>query len=233
MLIMSVNIAVDGPAGAGKSSVAKQVSKDLKIIYVDTGALYRAIALFVLRRGASPSDGAAVSTLLPDITVEPKFVDGVQRVFLNGEDVSDLIRTEEVSMATSAVSAIPEVRAFLLGLQRKIAEENDVIMDGRDIGTVVLPNADLKIFLTASDTARAMRRYKELCERQGSDAPSYDEVLTLVRQRDRQDSGRETAPLKMADDAVLADTSDLDFEGSVKLIEHLIASNTALGGVRK
>lgn len=227
---MSINIAVDGPAGAGKSSIAKRVSADMQIIYVDTGALYRTIALYVLRKGADPKNKDTVIPLLSELTVEPRFINGEQRVFLNGEDVSGLIRTEEVSMATSTVSAIPEVRAFLLDLQRKIAAENDVIMDGRDIGTVVLPDAQLKIFLTASDIARAQRRHRELAEREGDAAPSFDEVLRLVRERDAQDSGRKTSPLKMADDAVLADTSELDFEQSVELVKELIRSRTGFTG---
>ena len=229
-------IAIDGPAGSGKSTVAKKVAKLLDFHYLDTGAMYRCIAWLALERGVSLDDADAVAELAASEPIVFAHEAGnplPSGVAIAGTDVTLEIRTPRIDKSVSAVSAIPAVREALTNQQRTIAASDNIVMEGRDIGTVVLPNADLKIFLTASDTARAMRRYKELCERQGSDAPSYDEVLTLVRQRDRQDSGRETAPLKMADDAVLADTSDLDFEGSVKLIEHLIASNTALGGVRK
>ena len=202
---MSINIAVDGPAGAGKSSIAKRVSADMQIIYVDTGALYRTIALYVLRKGADPKNKETVIPLLSEITVEPRFMGGEQRVFLNGEDVSGLIRTEEVSMATSTVSAIPEVRAFLLGLQRKIAAENDVIMDGRDIGTVIMPSADVKIDLTAGDGERAVRRRDELAEK-GVPA-KLDEIREALTKRDANDMNRTAAPAVAAPDAVKLDNS--------------------------
>ena len=209
-------IAIDGPAGAGKSTVAKAAAKELGFIYVDTGALYRAIGLSALRNGVDINDREGVSRLLTSTEVDLRYVDGEQKVFLNGEDVSGEIRTEEVSMAASAVSAQPEVRAFLLDLQRDLARKNNVVMDGRDIGTVVLPDAKCKIFLTASPEVRAMRRYKELLEK-GQDA-DYESVLEDLRTRDYNDTHREIAPLKLADDGVEVDTSGLDLEGSIRAV---------------
>ena len=217
---MAINIAIDGPAGAGKSSTAKLVAKKLGYIYVDTGALYRTVGLYSIRKGIDTKDAEKVIATLPDIKVELKFVDGAQHVFLNGEDVSEDIRTPEASMGASNVSAIPKVREFLFDLQRSIAAENNCIMDGRDIGTVVLPNADVKIFLTTSVEERANRRYKEMLEK-GEEA-DYNDILEDIKKRDYQDSHREVAPLKQADDAVLADTSKLDFEQSVELVCSLI-----------
>ena len=188
-----INVAIDGPAGAGKSTIAKAVSKELGYIYVDTGALYRTIALAAIRAGVIDNDEGVVD-LLDGISVELKHIDGVQVVTLDGEDVSALIRTPEISMGASRVSAIPKVREFLLDLQRDIAAKNDVIMDGRDIATVVLPNADVKIFLTASAECRARRRYKELIEK-GEDV-TYQDVLDDVNERDYNDSHRDIAPLK-------------------------------------
>lgn len=179
-----INVAIDGPAGAGKSTVAKGVAAKLGYIYVDTGALYRAIGVYALRQGVDTKDGGSVSALLPEINVELKFIDGVQHVFLNGEDVSVDIRTPDASMAASNVSAIPSVRSFLFDLQREIAGKNDCIMDGRDIGTVVLPNAQVKIFLTADPEERAMRRYKELIVKDPD--IKYDDVLLDLKQRDYQ-----------------------------------------------
>lgn len=218
---MSIAIAIDGPAGAGKSSLSKEVAKELSFIYVDTGALYRTIGLAASRKGLKKEDKAEIISMLNDIDVKLSFNDeGTQIVLLNGEDVSNYIRTPEASMFASAVSAIPEVRAFLLDLQRNMAKSDNVIMDGRDIGTVVLPDAKIKIFLTASPEKRAMRRHKENIEK-GIDS-TYEEVLKDVNQRDYQDSHREIAPLKPAEDSVLVDTSDYDFEGSKDLLLKVI-----------
>lgn len=218
---MSIAIAIDGPAGAGKSSLSKEVAKELSFIYVDTGALYRTIGLAASRKGLKKEDKAEIISMLNDIDVKLSFNDeGTQIVLLNGEDVSSYIRTPEASMFASAVSAIPEVRAFLLDLQRNMAKSDNVIMDGRDIGTVVLPDAKIKIFLTASPEKRAMRRHKENIEK-GIDS-TYEEVLKDVNQRDYQDSHRKIAPLKPAEDSVLVDTSDYDFEGSKELLLKVI-----------
>lgn len=218
---MSIAIAIDGPAGAGKSSLSKEVAKELSFIYVDTGALYRTIGLAASRKGLKKEDKEEIISMLNDIDVKLSFNDeGTQIVLLNGEDVSSFIRTPEASMFASAVSAIPEVRAFLLDLQRNMAKSDNVIMDGRDIGTVVLPDAKIKIFLTASPEKRAMRRHKENIEK-GIDS-TYEEVLKDVNQRDYQDSHREIAPLKPAEDSVLVDTSDYDFEGSKELLLKVI-----------
>ena len=217
---MSINIAIDGPAGAGKSTIARKAASELGFIYVDTGALYRSVAYYCISAGADVTVPESVEKLLPEITPELRFIDGVQHVFVNGSDVSDKIRTPEVSMAASKVSAIPAVRAFLFDLQQKIARENDIIMDGRDIGTVVLPDADLKIFLTASPEARADRRYAELKDK--PDAPAYEQVLADIIKRDHDDSTRAIAPLKQADDAVLCDTTKLSLEESVDKIIGMI-----------
>ncbi len=214
-----INVAIDGPAGAGKSTVAKAAAKELGYIYVDTGALYRTIALNAVRHGIL-NDTEKIETMLSDTKVELKFADGVQSVYLNGENVSGLIRTPEISMGASVVSAIPKVRAFLLDLQRDIAKKNNVIMDGRDIATVVLPNADVKIFLFASPECRAKRRYDELIEK--GESVTFDEVLDDVNKRDYQDSHREIAPLKPSEDSVMADTSELDLNGSVELVVDII-----------
>lgn len=216
-----INIAIDGPAGAGKSTIAKAVSKELKYIYVDTGALYRAIGLYAKEHNADTKSAEEVSALLSEINIGIKFVDGEQRVFINGDDVSDKIRTPEISMAASDVSAIPTVRQFLFELQKKLARENNVIMDGRDIGTVVLPNADIKIFLTASPEERAKRRFNELVVK--GQTPIYEDVLKDIIQRDYNDSHREIAPLKQADDAVFADTTGKSLEEAVKLIKGIIS----------
>lgn len=217
-----INVAIDGPAGAGKSTIAKSVAKELGYIYVDTGALYRTIALNAVRKNVI-EDKAAIVDMLADTNVELKYTDGVQAVYLNGEDVSALIRTPEISMGASAVSAIPAVRDFLLGLQRKIAAENNVIMDGRDIATVVLPDAQVKIFLFATPECRAQRRYKELLEK--GESVTYQEVLDDVNQRDYQDSHREIAPLKPSEQSIMADTSKLTLEESVHLIKTMIQEN--------
>ncbi len=214
-----INVAIDGPAGAGKSTIAKAAAKELGFIYVDTGALYRTIALACVRADVIDNDDDIIA-LLDKITVELKYVDGVQAVYLDGEDVSAFIRTPEISMGASRVSAIPAVRAYLLDLQRNIARENSVIMDGRDIATVVLPNAEVKIFLFASPECRAQRRYKELIEK-GEDV-KYDDVLADVNERDYNDSHREIAPLKPSEESVMADTSELDLEQSIQLIIDII-----------
>lgn len=217
-----INVAIDGPAGAGKSTIAKAAAKELGYIYVDTGALYRAIAYNAVTTGAVESDEKIIS-MLDNTNVELKYVDGVQAAYLNGEDVSAFIRTPEISMGASKVSAIPEVRAFLLNLQRDIANKNNVIMDGRDIATVVLPNADVKIFLFASPECRAERRYKELIEK--GEEVSYEDVLADVNQRDYQDSHREIAPLKPSEESIMADTSSLNLEESIQLIIDTIKEN--------
>lgn len=215
-----INVAIDGPAGAGKSTVAKGVAKKLGFIYVDTGALYRAIGVHALRNGIDTKDADGVGSLLDGIKVELKFVDGTQKVFLCGEDVSEAIRTPDASMAASNVSAIPAVRAFLLDLQREIASKNNCLMDGRDIGTVVLPDAQIKIFMTADVEERAMRRYKELQEKGIND--SYDQVLSEMKERDFQDSNRPIAPLKPADDSVIFDSTGHTLQQSIDEISALI-----------
>ncbi len=221
---MSIAIALDGPAGAGKSTIARRAASELNYIYVDTGALYRSIALAALKKGIEPDDAAEAEKLLPEITVDLAFNEsGEQIVLLNGENVSADIRTPEVSMAASKISAIPAVRAFLLDLQRGMAKTHNVIMDGRDIGTVVLPDAQVKIFLTASPEARAGRRYKELVEK-GMDV-NFEDILQDVITRDYNDSHRETAPLKPAPDSVTVDTTELDFEQSVEKIISVIKEN--------
>lgn len=213
----TINIAIDGPAGAGKSTIAKMVSARLGYIYVDTGALYRTVALYITENNIPDED---IEKSLENADVSLRFVDGVQRVFLGDRDVSDLIRTPEISMAASRTSAIPAVRAYLFETQQKIARENNILMDGRDIGTVVLPNADVKIFLTASAEERANRRYKELAEK--PECPSYEDILKDIIQRDYQDMHREIAPLKQADDAVLVDTTKLSLDESAEAIVNVI-----------
>jgi cytidylate kinase len=217
-----INVAIDGPAGAGKSTIAKAVAKALGYVYVDTGALYRTIALNAVRNNVIDSNEKIVK-LLDDTKVELKYINGVQAVLLNGEDVSNLIRTPEISMGASVVSAVSEVRSYLLDLQRDIAKKNNVIMDGRDIATVVLPNAQVKIFLYATPECRAKRRYKELIEK-GQDV-LYDDVLADVNKRDYQDSHREIAPLKPSEDSIMADTSNYTLEQSIELITNIIKEN--------
>lgn len=218
---MCIAVAIDGPAGAGKSSVAKAAGKELGFIYVDTGALYRTVGLAALRKGIDPSSKAEVEVLLKEISVEMDFSEaGGQVVLLNGEDVSGLIRTPEVSMAASDISALPVVRAYLLSLQRNIAKTKNVIMDGRDIGTVVLPDAKVKIFLTASPESRAERRYKELLEK--GEETTLKDVLRDVVKRDYNDTNRKAAPLRPAVDSVLVDTTNLDFQGSVDTVVKII-----------
>ena len=215
-----LRIAIDGPGGAGKSTIARAVAKELGIIYVDTGALYRTIGVFMLNNNVAVSDEAAVSAMLPKISIDLKFTNGAQHIYINGAEVGDEIRTPEASMAASAVSALEPVRKFLLDTQRNIAEANDVIMDGRDIGTVILPWAEVKIFLTASPEARAKRRYEEL-KAKGIDT-TYERVYAEMAERDKNDSTRKIAPCVPAKDAVVLDNSELDFEGSVKAVLDII-----------
>lgn len=217
-----ISIAIDGPSGAGKSTIAKAVSKKLGFIYVDTGALYRSIGLYVLNQGKDTANRTEVSALLPEIQVKIRYLDGTQHVYLNGEDVSDDIRKPPVSMAASNVSAHPEVREFLLNLQRQFAKESNVVMDGRDIGTVVLPQADIKIFLTASSEERARRRYNELIEK--GEQVDFDKIHEEIKQRDYNDSHRAIAPLKQADDAILVDTTEYTLEESIEQLETVIRS---------
>lgn len=215
-----INIAIDGPSGAGKSTIAKAAAKKLGYIYVDTGALYRTIALNAIRKGADVHDENALQEVLKDTDVKLAFVEDTQHVFLNGEDVSEFIRTPEISMGASAVSALPCVRAFLLDLQRNIASKNNCIMDGRDIGTLVLPNAQIKIFLTASSECRAKRRYIELLER-GHEV-EYDDVLKDIIERDYNDSHRDIAPLKPSDDSVILNTTEMDLQQSIDALVDIV-----------
>ncbi len=220
----NVKIALDGPGGAGKSSVAKAVAKKLGIFYVDTGAMYRTVGLYMKEHGIAPEDTASVVAALPDVSLSVSLVDGKQILCLDGKEIGEEIRTPEISMYASRVSAIPEVRSFLLDTQRRLADEQSVIMDGRDIGTVIFPDAEVKIFLTASPEARAKRRYDELIAK--GTAVTYEDVLKEMNERDRNDSSRAIAPLRPADDAVLLDTSNLDFEGSVSAVTEIIARKT-------
>lgn len=219
-----ISVAIDGPVGAGKSTIARTAAQRLGFIYCDTGALYRAVGLFCVRAGADLENPAAITAELSGAKPELRLIDGVQHVYLNGEDVSEEIRLPEISMAASRVSAVPAVRAALLDLQRDIAAKHSVIMDGRDIGTVVLPNAEVKIFLTADAEIRAKRRYDELIAK-GKNV-TFEETLKELNERDYADMHRETAPLKQAEDAVLADTSKLDFDGSVELVCKIIKEKT-------
>ena len=227
---MGINVALDGPSGAGKSTIAKTLAKKLEYVYVDTGAMYRSIAYFVVSNGANPENAAEVAPMLNEIDIKLIYIDGSQHVMLNGEDVSDKIRTPEISMGASKVSAIPAVREFLFELQQNIAKENNIIMDGRDIGTVVLPNADVKIYLTASAEERANRRFKELQEK--GDNSTYDEVLADIKQRDYNDMNREIAPLKKADDAIEVDSTNLNLEESVEKIYKIIVEKTKKKEIR-
>ena len=215
-----MKIAIDGPGGAGKSSVSKAVAAKLRIVYVDTGALYRTIGYYVRSVNADPKSAEQVTPLLDKISIEVKYVDGTQRVFLNGEDLGDKIRTPEMSMYASAVSALPIVRAFLLDMQKNLSREQSVVMDGRDIGTVIMPDADLKIFLTASNECRAMRRTEELLSK--GVKVSFEEVLSDMIERDRQDKERNIAPAIPADDAIIFDNSVMSVEESLKEIVRLV-----------
>lgn len=224
-----IQIAIDGPSGAGKSSLSKAVAKALGIVYVDTGALYRTVGYFVREQGITTDRAAEVVPLLNRVHIEVRYEDGVQCVYLNGENLGDRIRQNEISMYASAVSAVPEVRAFLLDTQKQIAEQNSVIMDGRDIGTVILPNAHVKIFMTASNEARARRRCKELAEK-GMPA-DYERVLADMNARDEADRTRAVAPAVAANDAVIFDNSDYDFDASVAELLRIIRTTAAEKGL--
>lgn len=215
-----MRIAIDGPSGAGKSSVAKAVARELGIIYVDTGALYRTVGYYVKSRGVAMEDRAGIIACLPEISLALEYRDGTQCVVLNGRELGDEIRQPDISMYASAVSSIPEVRSFLLNTQRDIAAKNSVVMDGRDIGTVILPDAEVKIFLTAPVEERARRRYEEL-RAKGIEAP-FDEVLEQMKQRDAQDAERDIAPAVAAPDAVLLDNSGFEVEDSVAAVKDII-----------
>ena len=215
-----ISVAIDGPSGAGKSSLAKRLAADMGFTYVDTGAMYRSIGLYAVRAGVDPHDADAVAALLPQVKLGIRLIDGAQHIYLNGEDVSTAIRAEEIGMAASAVAAHPAVRSFLLDTQRGLAESQNILMDGRDIGTVVLPNATVKIFLTATPEARAERRYKELLMK--GEKHDYQNVLADVRARDYQDTHRAAAPLRQAEDAVLVDTSELNFDQSFEALKKVI-----------
>lgn len=220
---MHIAVAIDGPAGAGKSTIARAAAAELGYIYVDTGALYRAVAWYVVDRGIDPQDSPAVIAALPGLQLDLRYIDGVQRVFVGERDVSDFIRTPEMSMGSSAVSALPEVRDFLMETQRSLARRNDVIMDGRDIGTVVLPDAQVKVYLTASAQVRARRRHAELVQK--GEQMTYEQILADIEQRDYNDSHRAVAPLKRADDAHLLDTGEMDIQQSVAALVALIKNS--------
>jgi len=225
--MVNKSVALDGPAGAGKSSLAKKTAKHFGLIYVDTGALYRSVGLYAYRNNVDSKDKEGVSALLPEIKIEMNYDEsGVQRMILNGEDVTDAIRMPEISSWASNVSAIPEVREFLLEMQREMAEKYDVIMDGRDIGTVVLPNAGLKIFITADVDARANRRYLELKEK--GVLTTFEEVREAMIERDKNDSERDVSPLKAADDAIILDTTKLDFNESFEAICKLVSGKLGI-----
>ena len=222
-----ISIAIDGPSGAGKSTLARRLATTLRFLYVDTGAIYRTIAYYAYANHLDPADEAAVLAALPDIRIELcHAAEGLQRMILNGEDVTDAIRLPQISQYASVVSAYPGVRAFLLEMQRDFARKGSVIMDGRDIGTVVLPQADVKVFLTASPEARARRRCLEL-EQRGTPEP-FDQVLSEIQQRDWDDSHRETAPLRRAEDAVVVDTTELNFEESLAALLTVVRGKAAL-----
>lgn len=217
---MAYNIAIDGPAGAGKSTIAKKLAADLGYVYVDTGAMYRAMAYYFLQNGIDAKDEKAIADACPKVDVTIQYVDGEQQVILNGENVNGVIRKEEVGNMASATSVYPVVRTKLVDLQRQLAARENVIMDGRDIGTVVLPNANVKIFLTASSKVRAQRRFDELTAK--GVACNIDEIEKDIIDRDYRDMHRETSPLKQADDAVLLDSSNLDIDGVVAAMEKII-----------
>lgn len=224
-----ISIAIDGPSGAGKSTISRTVAEKLGYLYVDTGALYRTIGLYVLRKGGDPKNEQQVEALLPELKVDMGYENGIQQMFLLGENVTDQIRTPEVSMAASGVSAHSCVRAYLLELQRRLARENNVIMDGRDIGTVVLPKADVKIFLTASSEVRAKRRFDELTAK--GENTTFEKVLEDVEKRDYADIHRAISPLVQAEDAIVADTSQFNFEESVALIQKIITEHLSTQNV--
>ncbi len=216
---MAMNVAIDGPAGAGKSTIAKAIAKKMGYVYVDTGAMYRAMALYFLRSGIESKDEAKIAASVDDIVVSIKYEDGAQHVILNGEDVTGLIRTEEVGNMASATSVFAPVRTKLVALQQELAKTTDVIMDGRDIGTVVLPNANVKVFLTASVECRAKRRYDELVAK--GEMPDFEKIAKDIEERDYRDSHREISPLKQAEDAILVDSSNMTIDEVVDTIINL------------
>ena len=217
---MGYNIAIDGPAGAGKSTIAKLVAKELGFIYVDTGAMYRGLAVHFLKKGIVPREVEKIEAACEDAKVELGYENGVQQVYLNGENITSQLREEAVGNMASVSSAVPAVRAKLLDLQRNLAKEKDVVMDGRDIGTNVLPNADVKVYLTASVECRAMRRFKELEEK--GEACDFEQIRQDIQERDERDMTREIAPLKQAEDATLIDSSEMGIDDVVKAIIALI-----------
>ena len=217
-----INVAIDGPSGAGKSSISREAAKRLGYIYVDTGAMYRAAALFVMQHRIDPNDAEKVGNILPMLDIELRYEDGEQKVYLCGENVSRVIRTREVTRCAPIVSAIPKVRQCLSDMQQEMAQNNNIIMDGRDIGTVVLPHADVKIFLTASAEVRAQRRYKEMLEK-GMET-NYEDVLADIKERDYYDEHKPISPLRPARDSILIDTSEIDYEHSVQLVVDTIQS---------
>jgi len=219
--LKDIRIAIDGPSGAGKSTLARRIAQELGIIYLDTGAMYRAVALKAIRLGIDTRDHESVSRIMPDIDISVDYHDGVQRIYLDGEDVSSAIRTNEVSMGASNVSAFPEVRTRLVALQQEIARNNPVVMDGRDIGTKVLPDASLKIFLTATAEERARRRYLELKEK-GLLDKTFQELVAEIEERDRNDSTRQHSPLKKAEDAVVIDSTGKSVEELVAFIMDMV-----------
>ena len=226
----TIRVAIDGPSGAGKSTLARSAAARLNMLYVDTGAIYRTIGCAVRRRGIGPADQAAVVAALPELDIGLTYgADGLQHMELNGEDVTAEIRLPEISRYASVVSAYPEVRAYLLEMQRRLARAHSVIMDGRDIGTVVLPDADVKIYLTAAPETRAKRRMLEL-EQRGTPEP-YDQVLAEIQKRDWDDSHRAIAPLRQAEDAVRLDTTDLDFQESEEALMRIRKAVAGIGGV--
>lgn len=220
-----ISIAIDGPSGAGKSTLARRLAKELGYVYVDTGAMFRAVGLYALQKGVPPKDGEAVQALLGEIDIRLSYEGGTQHIYLNGKDVTQAVRAEEVGMAASGVSAFLPVRDHLLGLQRGMAQTNNVVMDGRDVGTAILPNAQVKIFLTASSAERAQRRWKELCAK-GKTVP-YATVLADVEKRDWDDSHRAVRPLKQAQDAILVDTTGLSLEESYAALARAVRAKLA------
>ena len=221
-----VNVAIDGPSGAGKSSVSREAARRLGFIYVDTGAMYRAAAVFVMQRRIDPDDAQKVGSILPMLDIELRYEDGEQKVYLCGENVSQVIRTREVTRCAPIVSAHPKLRQCLSDMQQEIAQNNNIIMDGRDIGTVVLPNADVKIFLTASAEVRAQRRYKEMIEK-GIDI-TYDDVLEDIKERDYYDEHKPISPLRPARDSILIDTSEMDYEHSIQVVVDTIKNRVGI-----
>lgn len=221
-----INVAIDGPSGAGKSSISREAARRLGFIYVDTGAMYRAAAVYVMQRRIDPDDAEKIGSILPMLDIELRYEDGEQKVYLCGENVTRVIRTREVTRCAPIVSANPKLRQCLSDMQQEIAQKNNIIMDGRDIGTVVLPNADVKIFLTASAEVRAQRRYKEMLEK-GMDA-TYEEVLADIRERDYYDEHKPISPLRPARDSILIDTSEIDYEHSVQLVVETIKNHVNL-----